>query len=387
MKSLILFTTLLAAAMSLAPFLGEKEKPIPNQYIVVLLPNSDLQSHVASMKQNLLLDNSANEIMHMYTIGDFKGYGVRCTDSAILAIRASEEVKYVEQDSYVQAYATQNNPPSWGLDRTSQRNLPLTNTYVYNDNAGAGVEMYTIDTGIYISHNDFGGRATWGITVPSGSSDDDRNGHGTHCSGTMAGSSYGISKQSSLWAVKVLNDFGFGSNNDVIAGVNWVADRYSNGKKIVANMSLGGGASTALDSAVNAAVDKGCHFVTAAGNDNANSCNYSPGRAANAINVCSTDSSDRKSSFSNWGTCVDVCAPGSSITSAWIGSSNASRTISGTSMAAPHVAGVVALWLGYQNLTPSQMMNQIQSESTKNVISGLPSGTPNYLLYNDPPSN
>jgi len=276
------------------------------------------------------------------------------------------------------AFGVQLNPPSWGLDRISQRNLPLDQRYEYPDTAGAGVKMYTIDTGIYLAHSDYAGRVTWGYTAPAGATNDDKNGHGTHCSGTMAGTSYGVAKKASLIAVKVLGDLGFGTTSDVIAGVNWVANQHTTGAKSVANMSLGGGAAATIDSAVNAAVDKGVHIAVAAGNDNANACNYSPARADKAVCVGSTDSADRKSSFSNYGTCVEIHAPGTSITSSWIGSANAQSTISGTSMASPHVAGVMAVYLGAGKV-PS--IANLQSASTKNVITGLPTGTVNYLLY------
>jgi len=326
-------------------------------------------------------DSPGNEMLHEYSIESFQGYALRATENTLRFIRQAEDVvELVEEDQFMTAFAQQNNPPSWGLDRTSQRNLPLDNVYHYPDSAGAGVDMYTIDTGIQISHNDFGGRARWGYNAAGGSSDADLNGHGTHCSGTMAGTSYGIAKRATVIAVKVLGDNGSGTTADVIAGVNWVAAQHSGADRSVANMSLGGGASTALDNAVNSLVTKGVHTAVAAGNDNANACNYSPARAANAVCVGATDNGDRKSSFSNFGTCVEIHAPGTSITSAWIGANSASRTISGTSMAAPHVAGVMALYLGNGRQPTAAAL---ATASTKNVISGLPVGTVNYLLYSD----
>jgi len=357
-------------------------KVIPSQYIVVLRKDVDVNDHVRMMKSEIASISPVSEVIHKYEIGNFKGYAVRCSEDVLQFIRSQEDaVEFVEEDQFVSIFGSQSNPPSWGLDRIDQRSLPLNNAYKYPDAAGAGVTMYTVDTGIRITHKDFAGRATWGYTANPTASDDDLNGHGTHCSGTMAGASYGVAKSAKLVAVKVLGDLGFGSTTDVIAGVNWVTDKHkSQGGPSVSNMSLGGGASTALDNAVNASVSSGVHTAVAAGNDNADACNYSPARASSAVCVGATARTDVKSSFSNYGTCVEIHAPGTDITSAWIGSDTATRTISGTSMASPHVAGVMALYLS-RGKTPTAAA--LQNASTKNVITGLPAGTVNYLLYSD----
>jgi len=378
--SAIVLAAFAAAGQALVP-LNRANKAIPSSYIVLLKEGVDSVQHRMAVQAFMKADSQANELVHEYSIGDFQGYAVRCTPAVLEYIRQAEDVvRLVEEDQFVSTFAQQNNPPSWGLDRISQRNLPYDNAFHYPDNAGLGVDLYTIDTGIYIQHNDFGGRARWGFTAPANANDDDLNGHGTHCSGTMAGTAYGIAKRGNLIAVKVLGDLGFGTTADVVAGVNWVANQHSAGDKSVGNMSLGGGASAAIDDACNAAVTKGVHLAVAAGNDNANACNYSPARAANVVCVGATDNADRKSSFSNYGNCVEIHAPGTSITSAWIGSANAERTISGTSMASPHVAGVMGLYLG-ENIQPTA--SALASASTKNVITGLPAGTVNYLLYTD----
>jgi len=378
--SAIVLAALATASQALVP-IHRGTKAVPGSYIVVLKEGVDASAHKESLAAFMKTDSPGNELLHEYSIGEFQGYAVRATENTVRFIRQAEDVvELVEEDQYMTTFAQQNNPPSWGLDRTSQRNLPLDNIYHYPNTAGAGVDMYTIDTGIQIAHNDFGSRARWGYNAASGSSNSDLNGHGTHCSGTMAGTSYGIAKSANLIAVKVLGDNGSGTTADVISGVNWVAAQHSGTDRSVANMSLGGGASTALDNAVNALVTKGVHTAVAAGNDNANACNYSPARAANAVCVGATDNADRKSSFSNYGNCVEIHAPGTSITSAWIGTNSASRTISGTSMAAPHVAGVMALYLA-QGRQPTA--SALATASTKNVISGLPAGTVNYLLYSD----
>jgi len=375
MRTVIALAAFAAAANALAP-LNKGQKVIPGQYVVVLSEDTHVASHKAALRNFMASDSKANELVHDYKIGSFVGYGIRCTPAVLNFIREQEGVKFVEEDQFMSVLASQSNPPSWGLDRISQRALPLDNSFEYPDSAGAGVDMYTIDTGIYISHNDFGGRARWGYTAPANAQDDDLNGHGTHCSGTMAGTSYGIAKKANLIAVKVLGDLGFGTTTDVIAGVNWVAGQ--SGAKRVGNMSLGGGASAALDAAVESAVDEGVHMAVAAGNDNANACNYSPAGADKVVCVGSTDSIDRKSSFSNHGACVEIHAPGTSITSSWIGGPNAERTISGTSMASPHVAGVMAAYLG-ENVQPTAAT--LVAASTKNAITGLPVNTVNYLLY------
>lgn len=232
---------------------------------------------------------------------------------------------------------------TWGLDRIDQRDLPLNSNYHY-DYDGSGVTAFVIDTGVRNTHNEFGGRASSGYDFIDNDNDSsDCNGHGTHVAGTIGGSTYGVAKNVNIVGVRVLNCSGSGTNSGVISGINWVKNNAQGPS--VANMSLGGGASQALDDAVNAAVAAGISFVVAAGNDNSNACNYSPARAANAVTVGSTTSTDSRSSFSNYGTCLDIYAPGSSITSAWYNSNSATNTISGTSMASPHVAGVAALYL------------------------------------------
>jgi subtilisin family serine protease len=264
------------------------------------------------------------------------------------------------------------------LDRIDQRDLPLNTTYNYN-NTGADVRAYIIDTGIRTTHNEFGGRATWG-TNTAGGPDDDCHGHGTHVAGTVGGSTYGVAKGVSLVAVKVLNCAGSGTTTGVISGINWVA---ANGiEPAVANMSLGGGASTALDNAVNNAVASGITFAVAAGNSSADACNYSPARAGNAITVGATTSTDARASYSNFGGCVDIFAPGSGITSAWKNSNSAKKTISGTSMATPHVTGVAALYLqGHPSANPGTVAGALTSSASTNKISNPGSGSPNLLLF------
>jgi subtilisin family serine protease len=307
------------------------------------------------------------------------GYAAEMTEDEALALSEDPRVRFVEEDQTVSINATQSSA-TWGLDRIDQRSRPLNGTYVYNY-TGSGVRAYIIDTGILTSHSQFGGRAAVSYdAIGDGRNGQDCNGHGTHVAGTVGGSTYGVAKSVSLRAVRVLNCSGSGTNSGVIAGVDWV--RANHVKPAVANMSLGGGASSALDTAVNNAINAGVTFVVAAGNSNANACNYSPARVAAAITVGSTTSSDARSSFSNYGSCLDIFAPGSSITSAWHTSTTATNTISGTSMASPHVAGVAALYLqansGASNAT---VRNAIVNGSTTNVVTSAGTGSPNRLLY------
>ena len=325
--------------------------------------------------------------MHTYQHA-MKGFAARLPEPAVEALRRNPNVAYVEQDQVVTAIGTQS-PATWGLDRVDQRETPLNNTYTYGP-TGSGVKVYIIDTGIRTTHNDFGGRAVSGFDAVDGGAADDCNGHGTHVAGTVGGATYGVAKAVDLVAVRVLDCQGRGTNSGVIAGIEWVTTNHTSGPA-VANMSLGGGASSALDDAVRASISDGVVYALAAGNGDfigrpQNACNYSPARVTQGITVGSTTSSDNESSFSNYGTCVDILAPGSGITSAWYNSNTATNTISGTSMATPHVAGAAALYLqGATGASPSTVASALVNNSTANTITlhsrSASNGTPNRLLY------
>jgi len=315
----------------------------------------------------------------------FKGVTVRLNEKQLAGLSNNPNIEIIEKDSAAALIepipvTTQANAP-WGLDRIDQLSGRDTN-YNYTV-SGSGVTAYVIDTGILSGHSNLGGRVAAGFSAID-SSTEDCNGHGTHVAGTIGSSSYGVAKAVQLVPVRVLDCNGSGTISGVIAGVDWVASQTSVGIK-VANMSLGGGASSALDSAVNGLISKGVTVVVAAGNNGANACNYSPARVPAAITVAASTSSDALASYSNRGSCVDVIAPGSSIVSTWHTSSTAVNTISGTSMAAPHVAGTVALFYQqFGNRTPADMATLIRNKSVKGAVTGLPTDTLNLLLHTDP---
>jgi subtilisin family serine protease len=313
-----------------------------------------------------------------------RGAVVTATPGQAAGLKRSGRVAGVELDALVTASDTQQ-PAPWGLDRTDQRTLPLSGAYTYQA-AGAGVSAYVVDSGVLASHTDFGGRVTAGWTaVADGLGSGDCNGHGTHVAGTIAGKTYGIAKAATVVPVRVLNCAGSGYNSDVIAGLDWVAANHAAGTPAVVNMSLGGSASSMVDAAVQGVINDGVTAVVAAGNSAVDACNSSPARAPQAITVAATDSSDRQASFSNFGACVDLYAPGVGIISAGFSSPTATATMNGTSMATPHVAGAAAVLLSKTPaLTPADVSSTLLSTASQGTVAMTGAGTPNRLLFSDP---
>jgi len=389
---------------------SKTHETIPDHYIVVFKKDisfSSFDQHFTDLHGLIYNANSfggdlrANRVRHVYDYEGAKGYSGRFTPEVISMIRTSSGVDFVEQDSVVHASDVQRDAP-WGLARVSHRK-PLSfgtySHYLYDQRGGSNVTAYIIDTGVNIDHEDFGGRAVWGATIPDNDSDEDGNGHGSHCAGTVAGTKYGVAKKAKIVAVKVLRSNGSGSMSDVIKGVEWaakaaVADMKEavknkrTHKGSVANMSLGGGYSRALNLAVNAAVRAGLHFAVAAGNDDQDACDYSPASAEEVVTVGASTVNDERAWFSNWGDCVDVFAPGKDVNSIWRGSKHATNTISGTSMASPHVAGVLSYLLSLEEgpVEPSKLKQKLVSLSTKDALSDISWNTPNLLVFTNPPN-
>ena len=358
---------------------GGEIEVIPGQYIVVF--KSDVADPAAKAKGKAI--HHAAKLQHTYTKA-LRGFAAELSPAAVAALRADPDVDFIEPDQIVRASSIETNA-TWGLDRIDQHSLPLTTTFTYTS-TGAGVTAYIIDTGILTSHADFGGRARGGFdAVTAGGSAADCNGHGTHVAGTVGGATYGVAKGVSLVAVRVLDCGGSGSTSGVIAGIDWVTANHVG--PAVANMSLGGGASTALDNAVANSIASGVTYAIAAGNGNfmgvaQDACKSSPARVASAITVSATSSSDTKASWANFGSCVDIFAPGVSITSSWYTSNTATNTISGTSMATPHVTGVAALYLeGHAGATPQTVRDALVQSGSAGVVKSAGRKSPNVLLF------
>lgn len=351
-------------------------RPIARQYIIMFKPGvADPAAEASNLMRGL---GAAGQIRHVYTAA-IQGFAATLPDSALAGLRNHPLVDLVEQDRTV-SLSDVENQATWGLDRIDQADRPLDLLYHYNS-TGAGVTAFIIDTGIRSDHVDFSGRVFPGYTaISDGRGTEDCNGHGTHVSGTVGGTTYGVAKQVALRPVRVLDCQGSGSYSGVIAGIDWVAG--STQRPAVANMSLGGSKSASLNAAVAGAVGKGVTMAVAAGNSTADACNYSPSSEPSAITVGATTSADSRASYSNYGSCVDIFAPGSSITSDWNTSSSATNTISGTSMATPHVTGAAALAAqANPTASPAAITSFLLANATANRISSVGSGSPNLLLY------
>jgi len=372
---------LAVAAAALATLGAASPSAADRASYIVVLKSSVANPAAVAQEHAARFDGT---VTHVYSHA-LKGYSLTLPAAAVAGIAADPRVDYVEADGVMTADTTQTGA-TWGIDRIDQRSLPLSGTFTYFA-TGSGVKAYIIDTGIRFTHTQFGGRAIKGVDeVTIGGSAADCNGHGTHVSGTVGGSTYGVAKQVTLVAVRVLGCNGSGSTSGVIAGVDWVTGNHLSGQSAVANMSLGGGASSSLDTAVNNSINDGVSYAVAAGNGDIfgnpqNACNFSPARVGAAMTISATDRTDTKASWANYGSCVDWFAPGVSITSAWYSSDTATNTISGTSMATPHTTGVAAQYLqGHPGSSPSTVRTALYNLTTKSIVKSS-NTTNNHLLF------
>ncbi|KAG0205054.1 hypothetical protein BGX28_003218 [Mortierella sp. GBA30] len=372
---------------AVAPFYsnGHGSTAVPNSYIVVLKGNNTVENfqpkfnNIANRVQNGR-GGRRPKINHKFEA--IPGFTLTATRQALTELLSMNEVEYIEQDAIFTITGAQSNPPSWGLARVSERNNGGT-SYKYANSAGAGVTAYVVDTGINTAHVDFGGRAKMGANFIQGSPNTDENGHGTHVAGTIGGASYGVAKKVNLVGVKVLDRSGSGSTSGIVQALDWII-KVNKGKAVV-NMSLGGGTSQALNDAVGRVVKANIPVLVAAGNDvNKNACAGSPSGAPAAFAVGASDINDVRATFSSPGKCVKIFGPGVGITSSWIGGRNARNTISGTSMATPHVAGVAALYMSSnKNLkSTKQVYDVLRSTATKNKLRNLQTSEVNLLVFN-----
>ncbi|TPX64889.1 hypothetical protein SpCBS45565_g05548 [Spizellomyces sp. 'palustris'] len=381
----------LASVASASPVLQKRAGDvIAGQYIVTFKQSTSnfaprdvdalINDILGSVKTNLRRAESA-ELLHKYDFGSgqLQGFSAKLEADALTKIKAHPEVQAIEPDTIVTLEGTQTGLDGglWGIDSLDGA---IDRIYTYPDSAGAGVDAYVIDTGVTVSHPDLRGRVTWGASFTGESGTTDGNGHGTHVSGTIGGTTYGVAKKVNIIGVRVLAADGSGSTSGVVAGMNWVADRVkSTGRKSVANMSLGGGKASAIDSAARGLINANVALAVAAGNSQKDSCTGSPSGVKEAFTVGASDVNNRWASFSEFGTCVDIIAPGVQIKSAW--NNGGTNTISGTSMATPHVAGALAVAYSQRDFSsPAQAFQYLLSKAKTGAISGVPSGTPNKFL-------
>jgi len=391
----LVLSLILSSAFGYVEVGNREYEHIPGEYLITYHLNTtseDARSHVLSYA------NLDVEFLGIWNTGFHKGFGAKLSDEQVAQLQTDPIVMAIEVNQIVRLSDVQqgcdgstSNALSWGLSRISYSGSMgggLPSTFIYPSNGGTGTVVYVADTGILTTHQDFGGRATFGVNYSTDTSNADGNGHGTHCAGTIGGTTYGVAKATRLVAVKVLSSAGSGSFVGIVNGVNYVTNN-GNPYKSVISMSLGGsGSQASLTTAINNAVASGIAVVVAAGNSNANACTFTPAGIASCITVGATalaagGTSDSRSSFSNYGTCVHIFAPGTNIRSAWIGSNTATNTISGTSMACPHVAGLSATILGANsNMSPATLKSTLISRSQTGLISNPGTGSPNRLAYN-----
>ncbi|MFF4630800.1 S8 family peptidase [Streptomyces griseorubiginosus] len=383
----VLATTALVGGLTTLP---AQAAPAEGRVLAAGSPTAVKDSYIVTLKKNAGFKAASSEgkgLIKEYggTVGKtfgsaLNGYTATLSATEAKRLAADPSVAAVEQNQTVHLADTTQSSAPWGLDRIDQAALPLSGTYTYPDSAGSGVTAYVIDTGVRITHSQISGRASYGYDAVDGDTTAaDGNGHGTHVATTIAGSTYGVAKKAKIVAVRVLDNAGSGTTAGVIAGIDWVTNNHSGPS--VANLSLGGGASSTLDTAVRNSIASGVTYAIAAGNSSANASSYSPARVTEAITVGATTSTDARASYSNYGSVLDIFAPGSSITAGWYTSDTATNTISGTSMATPHVAGAAAVYLaGHTSATPAQVATALVNGATSNAVTSPGSGSPNKLL-------
>ncbi|KAI1914258.1 Secreted subtilisin-like serine protease sub4 [Ophidiomyces ophidiicola] len=379
----VLLSALAAVDAAEVLSVSNKKDIIPDSYIVVLkdeVPDSEVRAHVSWVQTtqkvgNMKRNNTVSGLKSTFHIGQFQGYLGSFDQDTLAKILRDDKVKYVEPNRImrIQGVTEQRNAP-WGLGRISSQQ-PGSDTYVYDESAGRGIIIYGVDSGIDVSHPDFEGRATWGTNTVD-NDDTDGNGHGTHTAGTFAGSTYGVAKHATIVGVKVLDAGGSGSNSAIIAGIDWCVNHARENNALgraVMNLSLGGGYSEATNSAAERAAAAGIFLAVAAGNDNQDANNYSPASAANVCTVGATDSQDVRATFSNYGSRLDIFAPGVDVVSSTVG--GGSGPMSGTSMAAPHIAGLGAYLMALENIPAGQVCDRIKQLSLNAVRNEGPGST------------